>query len=173
MQREENYNEYLRLLQDDDYLDVTYDNESGGVSAVHKGHRLDKSQGPGGERRGNYELKTVEAIRQGGHCIILLKESGDVGVKQYDGLLDGTPCEIKAVERVGRWTIRTKIANAIRQGAINVVLFFPDASLFSEQRVKDGWKDCLSYAQPNEPIPEIQLLCVVSGALHKIEKPSW
>lgn len=102
MQREENYNEYLRLLQDDDYLDVTYDNESGGVSAVHKGHRLDKSQGPGGERRGNYELKTVEAIRQGGHCIILLKESGDVGVKQYDGLLDGTSCEIKAVERVGR-----------------------------------------------------------------------
>ena len=118
-------------------------------------------------------MKTVEALRRDGHSIVLVKESGGIGVKQFDGLLDGAPCEIKAVETIGRWTIRTKIANAIRQGAINVVLYFPDASLFSEQRVKDGWKDCLSYAKPDEPVPEIQLRCVVSGALHKIEKPSW
>ena len=173
LQREENYNEYLRLLQDEDYLDVTYDNESGSVSAVHKGHRLDKSQGPGGEKRGDYELKTVAAIRRGGHSIVLLKESGEVGVKQYDGLLDGVPCEIKAVEMLGRWTIRTKIANAIRQGAQCVALFFPDASLFSEQRVKDGWKDCLSYSKPNEPVPDINLFCIVDGTIHHIEKPSW
>lgn len=173
LQREENYNEYLRLLQDDDYLDVTYDNESGGVSAVHKGHRLDKSQGPGGEKRGNYELKTMEAIRRDGHSLILLNESGDVGVKLYDGLLNGTPCEIKAVENMGRWAIRTKIANAIRQGARCVALYFPDASLFSEQRVIDGWKDCLSYAKPNEPVPDINLFCVVDGTIHHIEKPSW
>lgn len=173
LQREENYDEFLRLLQDDDYLDVTYDEQSGGVSAVHKGHRLDKTLGPGGKKRGSYELKTVEAIRHSGHCIILLKESCEVGVKQYDSLLDGAPCEIKAVERVGRWTIRTKIANAIRQGAQCVALYFPDASLYSEQRVKDGWKDWLLYAKPTEPVPEIKLICVVDGTIREIEKPSW
>ena len=36
LQREENYLEYLRLLENDDYLEVTFDEESGGVSAVHK-----------------------------------------------------------------------------------------------------------------------------------------
>ena len=173
LQREENYNEYLRLLQDGDYLDVTYDNESGGVSAVHKDHRLDKSQGPNGEKRGTYELKTVETLRHDGHSIVLLKESGEVGVKQYDGLLDEVPCEIKAVEMSGRWSIRTKIANAIRQGAQYVVLFFPDASLFSEQWVKDGWKDWLMYAKMSEPIPEIKLICVVNETIREIEKPSW
>lgn len=170
---EENYNEFLRLLQDDDYLDVTHDEASGGVSAIHKGHRLDKSLGPNREKRGSYELRTVEALRRDGHSIILLKESGEVGVKQYDGLLDGIPCEIKAVEMMGRWTIRTKIANAIRQGAKCVVLYFQDASLFSVQQVQVGWKDCLSYAKPDDLVPEIKLLCVVSGTIHNIEKPSW
>lgn len=173
LQSEENFNEYLRLLQDEDYVDVTYDEKSGGVSAVHKSHRLDKTQGPNGEKRGNYELKTAETLRCNGHSIVLVQESDRVGVKQYDGLLDGIPCEIKSVERVGRWTIRTKIANAIRQGAQTVVLFFPAASLFSEQRVKDGWKDCMSYAKPADPVPEIKLLCVVDGTIRNIEKPSW
>ena len=44
-QLEENYDEYLRLLQNDDYLDVTRDEESGGVSAVHKLHKFDKQIG--------------------------------------------------------------------------------------------------------------------------------
>ena len=172
-QREENFDEFLRLKQDSDYLDVTYDEKSGGVSAVHKGHRLDKAVGPEGEKRGSYELKTVEALRRDGHSIVLVQESGEVGVKQYDGLLDGIPCEIKAVERLGRWTVRTKIANAIRQGAIQVVLYFPEASLFSEQRVRDGWKDYLSYSKPDTSVPDIHLLCIVDGAVRDIEKPSW
>lgn len=172
-QREENFKEYLRLLQDGDYLEVTYDEESGGVSAVHKNHRLDKQQGPNGEKRGNYELRTVTALRSKGHSIVLLKESEEVGIKQYDGLLDGIPCEIKAIEMMGRWTIRTKIANAIKQGAVYVVLFFTDAALFSEQRIADGWKDCLVYSKPKDIVPEIKLLCVVDGTVHNIEKPSW
>lgn len=173
IQHDKNYSEYLRLLQDNDYIDVTYDEESGGVSAIHKCHRLDKTQGSNGEKRGNYELKTVEVLRHKGHSIILLKESEEVGVKHYDGLLDGIPCEIKAVEVMGRWTIRTKIANAIRQGAAIVVLYFPDSSLFSGQRVQEGWKEFLSYAEPGSSVPEIQLLCVVGGVVSNIKKPSW
>ena len=160
-QQEENYQDYLNLLNDPDYIDVSFDEQSGGVSAVHRNHRFDKQMGPNGIKRGSYELKAIEAFRRAGHSIILLNESAEVGKKQYDGLLDGVPCEIKSVEQMGRWSIRTKIGNAIKQGASTVVLYFTDAGLFSLKNVQDGWKDYLDYINPADSIPEIQLLCVV------------
>ena len=172
-QRDDNYLEYVRFLSDSDYVQVTFDELSGGISAMHKNHQLDKQPGANGNKRGNYELRTLDAFRRKGHSFILLSESSGVGVKQYDGLLDGLPCEIKAVEQLGRWTIRTKIGNAVKQGAEIVVLFFPDAALFSTQRIQDGWKDYLDYTRPSASIPEIKLLCVVDGQILEIEKPSW
>ena len=171
--KEENYQEYLRLQGDNDYVEVVFDEQSGGVSAVHKSHRFDKQIGIDGRKRGSYELRVVEVIRSKGHSIILLNESPNVGKKQYDGLLNGKPCEIKAVEQIARWTIRTKISNAIRQGAETVVLYFPDKSLFSGLRVQDGWKDVISYTKSTEYVPEIKVLCVVDGRVYTIEKPSW
>ena len=38
-QREENFQEYLRLLSDPNYVDVCFDEQSGGVSAVHREHK--------------------------------------------------------------------------------------------------------------------------------------
>ncbi len=171
-QREENYQEYQRLLQNPDYIDVTFDEVSGGVSAVHKDHRLDKQKGVEGCRCGIYELKTAAVLRGNGHSIILEKESTEVGVRQYDGLLDGIPCEIKSVEKMGRWTIRTKISNAIRQGADTVILYFPDASIYSEEKVQSGWEDLLAYSDPDSVVPEIDLLCVADGKISRIKKPS-
>ena len=172
-QREENYQEYLRLLNNPEYVDVTFDDQSGGVSAVHRDHRFDKQVGPDGMKRGCYELNVMEVFRKAGHSIILLGESAEVGKKQYDGLLDGVSCEIKSVEQMGRWTIRTKIGNSIKQGATIVALYFPDANLFSRKCVRDGWKDYLDYINPAYSIPEIRLLCVVDDVVHTIEKPSW
>lgn len=172
-QREENYQQYLCLLKDANYGDVTFDELSGGVSAIHINHRYDKQLGLGGIKRGNYEIRVVDIFRCMGHSIILIDESSDVGVKQYDGLLDGIPCEIKTVEQMGRWTIRTKIGIAIKQGAIIVVLYFPDPAQFSESMIQLGWKEYLDYAKPTDFIPEITLLCVVNGYIRAIEKPSW
>ena len=45
LRREENYNEFLRLRRNNDYIDVTIDEESGGVSAVHRFHKFDKQKG--------------------------------------------------------------------------------------------------------------------------------
>lgn len=171
--KEENYQEFLRLLNDPDYYDVTFDEESGGLSAVHIGHRFDKQRGKEGSRRGDYERRVLESFRQSGHLMILLNESSDVGIKQYDGLLDGVPCEIKAVEHIGRWTIRTKIGNAIRQRAEIVILFFPNSSVYSKQLVQGGWNDYLSYLKPMETAADIKLYCVVEEEIIEIEKPSW
>ena len=53
-QREENFQEYLRLLHDPNYVDVTFDQESGGVSAVHREHKFDSDIGAFGIRKGDY-----------------------------------------------------------------------------------------------------------------------
>ena len=45
-EREENFQEYLRLSKDPNYYDVTFDEQSGGISAIHKDHRFDKQRGP-------------------------------------------------------------------------------------------------------------------------------
>ena len=86
-QREENFQEYLRLLHDLNYVDVTFDQESGGVSAVHKEHQFDKSIGPFGSKRGLYEIDAARVLRQSGHSIILEAElsSGVVVSKSFDG----------------------------------------------------------------------------------------
>ena len=171
--RKENLQEYARLLGDQYYERVSFDEESGGLSAVHKNHRLDKQLGIYGKKRGEYELEAIDTIRRKGHSIVLIAESTDVGQKQYDGLLDGIPCEIKAVEKMGRWTVRTKIANAAKQGANTVVLYFPNESLFSEQRVREGWRDYCSYAKESDYNSIIKVLCVAGGGIYQIEKPSW
>lgn len=173
LQREENFQEYRRLLNDPDFVEVTFDDQSGGVSAIHREHRFDKQTGPDGIRRGNYELKVIEVFRKVGHSVILLNESTEVCKRQFDGLLDGVPCEIKSVEHMGRWTIRTKIGNAIKQGALIIVFYFPDADTYSRQQVQDGWKDYILYAESTELVPEIRLLGVVDGHIQVIEKPSW
>ena len=138
LQLEENYNEFLRLLQDDDYLEVTRDEESGGVSAVHIQHKFAKKKGPVGTRQGDYERTVLDVLRKCGHRVILGAETNTPGVKSFDGFLDDTPMEIKTIEGYGTWAICTKLLQAEKQRAKCVVLYFPDKDLYSAFRVREG-----------------------------------
>ena len=138
-QREENFQEYLRLRQDPNYYDVTFDDKSGGVSAIHREHRFDSSMGLYGIKKGDYERLVVKALVKRGHVVRLESELAPEGVKSPDGFLDGKILEIKALEGYGKWAVKDKLHNATKQGAECVVLFFPKKELFSEQRVTDGW----------------------------------
>ena len=171
-QREENFQEYLRLLHDPNYVDVTFDQESGGVSAVHKEHQFDKSIGPFGSKRGLYEIDAARVLRQSGHSIILEAElsSGVVVSKSFDGFLDGISVEIKAIESVGRWAVRTKITKAHSQGAQIVVLYFPDETLYSKSRVEQGW---IVFISSQAEYYDMRLLCIVGNTEDEIEIPSW
>lgn len=160
MQREENYNEYLRLKQSSDYLDVTYDEESGGVSAVHKFHKFDKQKGSMSIRRGDYERTVIEVLRKQGHRIVLEEETNMPGVKSYDGYLDDLPMEIKAVEGIGTWSISTKLRNAGKQQAKCVVLFFPEKSLYSPFRITEGIR-LVNSSPDKEVISELSRILVV------------
>lgn len=138
LQREENYNEYLRLLQDDDYFDVTYDTESGGVSAVHRLHKYAKQKGVNGMRQGDYERSVLNVLRKRGHRIVLGAEMNTPGVKSFDGFLNDIPMEIKAVEGSGLWAVSTKLLQAEKQHAESVVLYFPKEELYSSFRISEG-----------------------------------
>lgn len=161
LKREENYNEFLRLLQNGDYSDVTYDEQSGGISAVHKLHKFDKQIGPFGIRRGDYEKKVTEVLRGRGHRIILESELSS-GPKKCDGFLDDIPMDIKTVEGSGTWTICSKLRNAAKQKANCVVLFFPEEKLFSPFRVNEGIR-LFSSSPDSEKLTELSRLLVIVG----------
>ena len=99
-QREENFDEFLRLQQDHDYLDVTYDEQSDGVSAVHIHHKFAKKKGVNGMRQGDYERTVLDVLRKCGHRIVLGPETNMPGIKSFDGFLDDIPMEIKAIEGI-------------------------------------------------------------------------
>lgn len=171
-QREENFMEFLRFTNEPDYYDVTFDEKSGGVSAIHVSHRFDKTQGPWGQRRGDYELMATNILRQNGHLIILGPETNELCKKCFDGMLDGMPCEIKTIEGNGRWAVRTKIVDAVKQGAECVVLFFPDSSLLSIPKIVEGWK-MYEEARPWNPTwcYLSRILVAWDSGLIEIEKP--
>ena len=122
IRREENYSEYLRLLQDDDYVDVTYDEESGGMSAVHKLHKFGKQRGYGGMCRGDYERNVVSVLKKKGHRIVLGEETNTPGVKSFDGYLDDTPWKSKQLRVVGTGPSAQNYVTQ-RSNTLNVLCF--------------------------------------------------
>ena len=161
---EENYEEYLRLLQDDQYYEVSYDEESGGVSAIHQEHRFDKQPGPFGVRRGVYELMAIDALRKKGHVVILESERAPDGVKTPDGILDGRAMDIKAMENAGQWTIKNKFHQATKQKTEILVFYYHLHDLFSIEKIEDGWKRFIQDIDSQRYENTIKkVLCVVEG----------
>ena len=134
----ENYQEYLRLKNDSDYLDVTFDEQSGGISAIHREHKFDKQMGPFGCRRGDYEVVVISALRKNGYRVILESEKSQNNVKNSDGFINDIPMEIKSVESDGVWSISSKMQEAEKQGAQVVILYFPEPTFYSKERLLDG-----------------------------------
>lgn len=139
-QRLENYQEYILLSQNPLYTDVIFDYESGGVSAIHRDHRFDPAIGAFGLKVGEYEKIVVNLLRRRGHCVILESESAPIGVKTPDGWLDGLVMDIKSTDGNGKWAIKDKFHGALKQGAECVVLYFHRRSLYSHDRILDGWE---------------------------------
>ena len=174
--REENYNEYLRLLQNDDYVDVTYDRQSGGMSAVHTKHKFAKQKGVYGICQGDYERIVLDVLRKQGHRIVLGAETNTPGIKSFDGFLDDVPMEIKSIEGRGTWTISTKLRQAEKQNAQCVVLYFPEEDLYSPFRMSEGIR-LFSSGPDLNPISTItRLVAIVQNHVaadwHKKATPS-
>ncbi len=168
-QREENFQEYLRLLHDPNYQEVIFDDNSGGVSAIHKEHCFDKQIGPFGYKRGQYEVDVATILRRSGHSILLESEyPKGRKIKNCDALIDGFLSEIKTVESNGRWSIRTKVHSAIMKGADLLVLYYPNSKFFSEDKILEGW---LMNNLQMQPLSLKRIIWVKNERIGEILKP--
>lgn len=160
--------EYERLKLSEEYKDVIFDKDSGGLSAVHIEHNFDPTIGKFGIPRGDYEKLSTEALRKAGHKVILASEHGETGVKTPDGFLDDIKMDIKGVEGTGKWTIKNKFLSAGKQEVETVILYFHDKDMYSLERVKEGWFYYL-YDLKGHSQTIRNILCVVDGEVLKIE----
>lgn len=143
-------------------MDARFDIKSGGVSAIHKYHRFDQERGAFGVKRGDYEKMVVDRIRHKGYTVVLESERAAMGVKTPDGFVNGSVMDIKAVESVGRWTIKDKFRAATKQGVETLILFYYRKELYSLERILDGWKKFLRDGSARKyPNSVKQVLCVV------------
>ena len=171
-QREENYEEYLRLLKDPNYIDVCFDQETGGVSAVHRQHKFDKEKGPFGVTVGDYERITVNILRKRGHSITLESEVAPQGIKTPDGQIDGLVMDIKATNSIGKWSIKRKLHQAAKQGAECIILYFHKKELFSQERIEEGWIRFQEDGDSQQYVDVIKrIICIVENEEIEWKKP--
>ena len=171
-QREENYQEYLRLLKNPDYKDVTFDEKSGGVSAVHIKHRFDHEVGAFGIRIGDYEKNAMNALRKRGHNVTLESEIAPNGIKTPDGCIDGLVMDIKSTDGKGKWAIKDKFHSAVKQEVECVILYFHRRQLFSWDRINDGWYKFLNdSASEKYPMKIQRVICVVESDVMEYDIP--
>ncbi len=156
--------EFKRLKADPNYSDVKYDKKSGGLSAIHKEHNFDPTIGKFGIPRGDYERLTINVLRENGYSVILESEQSAQGIKVADGILNNVVMDIKAVEGVGRWTIKNKFDSACSQKVKSVVLYFHDRAMFDESKVRQGWDYYTSDMRGRTQTIE-RILCVVETVI--------
>ena len=158
-----NRKEYERLMKDDDYTDVRFNPKNGALSAIHKEHNFDTYIGKFGIERGDYERNSVDILYDSGKKIILGSEIKPEGIKSNEGFLDDKKFDIKGVEGTGKRNIEYKLYEASGQDAETVVLYYPDKSVFSKQRIID---DYAAYMR-NSKSKKIKMVCyIVDNNLH-------
>ena len=88
----ERWNEYQRLNSDENYYDVEYNAETGGLKATHVDHIFDK-------KGGIYEKHVQNAGYMAGHAVILGAEGSNViGQRFTEGTWDGVKFEVAGRE---------------------------------------------------------------------------
>jgi hypothetical protein len=159
--------EYERLKAYPAYTNVKFDEETGGLLAIHKDHNFDPTIGRFGIPRGDYERITAEVLYNDGRSVILASEKSLEWGKMPDGWLDGKLFEIKGIEGNGKRNIEYKIRDASKQGAEKMVLFYYDKNIFVWQNITAAYASYLR----NSTIKQIKtIFCVVGNELYCIQQ---
>ena len=160
-----NKQKYCRLLNDGNYTDVRFNPQTGALLAIHKKHNFDPTIGIFGIPRGDYERISLEVLYEYGKSVILDSECKESGVKTPEGLLDCKMFDIKGVEGNGKRNVEYKIYEASNQGVETLVLYFHEESVFSKQRIVDGYS---AYMRNSKSKRVDTLYYIVNKKLHKI-----
>ena len=115
-----NRKEYERLLADENYQDVAFNEENGGLKATHVGHNFD-------HLRGIYEKTVQEVGYKSGHSIIFGAEPQNMYRKRStEGLWDNLFFEIGSAENNTPNNVRNALKHCAKKPNCDVaVIFFP------------------------------------------------
>ncbi|MDR3188337.1 MAG: hypothetical protein LBT94_04025 [Prevotellaceae bacterium] len=157
--------EYIRLKNDSRYTNVKFNENTGGLLAIHKEHHFDPTVGRFGIPRGDYERIAAEVLYSYGRSVVLQSEQLEENEKTPEGLLDGNIFDIKGVEGRGKTAIKHKLAEASLQGCKTIVLYFHENNTFLLQRIIDGYNHYLRNSN-SKRINTVYY--IVDGKLHRL-----
>lgn len=162
----ERWDEYQRLNNDEDYYDVEYNAENGGVKATHVDHNFD-------ENKGWYEEKVQTAGFLNGHSVILGAEYHNIYQhRNYEGLWDGMPFEIAGAESATSNNIRNALKHCAAKPDTRIaVLFFPNDN-FTTQAFNDGFAKFFGLKGTSQYKQFDLIYCIHDEQIIHIKKPS-
>ena len=115
-----NVQEYERLKKDENYTDVEFNEQTGGLKAIHIDHQFDKI-------RGHYEKDAQNILFENGYKTILSSEKGFES-KHFEGYINGFKNEIKTILGNSPITIAKRINQSIEKGAEVCTIYFPNGN---------------------------------------------
>ena len=162
----ERWDEYQRLNNDEDYYDVEYNAENGGVKVTHVDHNFD-------ENKGWYEEKVQTAGFLNGHSVILGAEYHNIYQhRNYEGLWDGMPFEIAGAESATSNNIRNALKHCAAKPDTRIaVLFFPNDN-FTTQAFNDGFAKFFGLKGTSQYKQFDLIYCIHDDQIIHIKKPS-
>jgi hypothetical protein len=157
--------EYERLREDSSYVDVRFNENTGGLLAVHRDHHFDPTIGRFGIPRGDYERIVAETLYRYGRSAVLGSERMPDGVRPPEGLLDGRKFEIKGIESAGKNNIINDLKLASKKKAESVIFYYHDKDIFSEKHLIDSY----NFYMRNSKSKRIQkIYYIIENKLHTL-----
>lgn len=130
--RQENKNLYVSLKNNKHYNSVEFDEKTGGLKAVHKGHNFDK-------KKGHYEKEVADVLFKNGNKFIFKKES-DCSEKKTDALLNNKQAEITACETATENNIIKGLKHCRKNGKTEIAILYFPKSPFEKQNFDNALK---------------------------------
>ncbi|MCC8072377.1 MAG: hypothetical protein LIO90_11335 [Bacteroidales bacterium] len=160
---EEHRREYEQYKNNSDYIDVLFDEETGGLKGRHKSHvetpaihakerKYFSTETFEGYTGKDLELLCQNVLYKRGYSCILVDEKVIDSSKQLlsilDSLTNGKPMDIKSITETGPNTIHNALNNKVKQirkfnnhssiKADSVIMYFHTSTLFDSFKVKEA-----------------------------------
>ena len=163
---EKNRSLYDKLIKDDKYTDVAFDENNGGLKATHIGHNLDKD-------KGWYETTIQDVGYKHGHSVILEEEPQNVYKgKSCEGLWDNLKFEVAGAESGTSNNIRNALKHCASKPESKIaVLFFPNGN-FSAENFQAGLAKFNGLKGTSQYKKFDLIYCIQGKEIVQIKKPS-
>ncbi len=165
-QIEKNRSLYGKLVKDEKYKDVSFDEKNGGLKATHIGHNFDKD-------KGWYETSIQEAGYKNGHSVVLEEEPQNIYKKKScEGLWDNLKFEVAGAESGTPNNIRNALKHCASKPESRIaVLFFPNGN-FSSENFQTGLAKFNGLKGTSQYRKFDLIYCIQGDEIIQIKKPS-